>query len=175
MSKRKVKQKRIEEKTESFSFRIKLGEYEIEINGPYEKVTKTIENLPNIVTNVQKAMETVKPKTVATLTVKTEPTDKSQPIRKPSAQKYPRIASSANCEESVIRLLETYWGKWRPRTMEELGDAMKANKIKYSKRTINGTLNKLADKGKVKRWNTNTGFVYILAEGKSLGSGEDEA
>ena len=56
--------------------------------------------------------------------------------------------------------------------MEELKDAMKANGQKFSDNTLNGTLKKLGDKGKVRRWNTNTGFVYILGEGKQMASGE---
>jgi hypothetical protein len=168
---KKVKKKKIEKKPESFAFRIKLGEYEVEIKGTHEEVTKTLEGLPHLVTNVHKAFENVKPKTVTTLTVKTEPTAKAKAMPKTPAQTYPKITSPANCENAVLGLLETDWGKWRPRTMEELKDAMKANKIKYTKRTLAGTLNKLADKGMVRRWNTNTGFVYILAEEKPSSSG----
>jgi hypothetical protein len=164
-----------EKKSEGFAFRIKLGEYEVEIHGTQEEVTKTLKDLPNIVANVHKAFETVKPKTVATLTVKTEPTAKTKATPKTPAQTYPKITSAANCENAVLGLLESDWGKWRPRTMEELKDAMKANKIKYTKRTLTGTLNTLADKGMVRRWNTNTGFVYILAEKKPSSSGGKES
>ena len=168
---KKIKKEKIEKKPESFAFRVKLGEYEIEIKGTHDEVTKTLENLPNLVTNVHKAFENAKPKTVTTLTVKTEPSAKAKATPKTPAQTYPKISSAANCEDAVLRLLETDWGKWRPRTMEELDGAMKANDIKYPKRTLTGTLNTLADKGMVRRWNTNTGFVYILAEEKSLSSG----
>jgi hypothetical protein len=48
---------------------------------------------------------------------------------------------------------------------------MKANSIKYTKRGLAGTLNTLAEKGMVRRWSTNTGFVYILAEKKTSSSG----
>lgn len=160
-----------EKKSGGFAFRVKIGEYEVEIKGTHEEVTKTLKDLPDLVTNVHKAFENVKPKTIATLTVKTEPTDKAKTAPKTPAQTYPKITSAANCEDAVLRLLETNWGKWRPRTMEELKDAMKANKMKYTKRTLTGTLNKLADKGMVRRWNTNTGFVYILAEEKPSSSG----
>ena len=159
------------EKNEGFAFRIKLGEYEVEIHGTPEEVHKTLKDLPNIVTNVHKAFENVKPKTVATLTVKTEPPIKVKTTSKTPAQTYPKIMSATNCEEAILGLLETDWGKWRPRTMEELKDAMKANKMKYTKRTLTGTLNSLANKGKVRRWNTTTGFVYILAEKKTSGLG----
>jgi hypothetical protein len=162
-----------EKKSEGFTFRIKIGEYEVEIQGTPEEVTQTLKDLPNIVANVHKAFENVKPKTVATLTVKTEPAAKAKETSKTPAQTYPKITAVVNCEGAVLRLLETDWGKWRPRTMEELNDAMKANKVTYTTRTLEGTLNKLADKGMVRRWNTNTGFVYILAEGKpSSGGGE---
>ena len=163
--------KKEEEENMGFAFRIKIGEYEIEIRGKHEEVTKTIENLPGLAINVQKAFENLKPKTIATLTVKTEPTksESSESV----AQSYPRVASAANCEEAILRILETDWGKWRPRTMEELKETMKANALTYSGRVLNETLNKLADKGMVRRWNTNTGFVYILAEEKPLSSGEE--
>jgi len=160
-----------EKKSEGFAFRIKLGEYEVEIQGTQEDVAKTLNDLPNIVANVHKAFENVKPKTVATLTVKTEPTVKAKETPKAPAQAYPKITGVVNCEDAVFGLLETDWGKWRPRTMEELKDAMKASKITYTKRTLERTLNKLADKGMVRRWNTNTGFVYILAEKKPASAG----
>ena len=163
MPKKAVKEKI----SEGFAFRIKLGEYEVEIQGTPEEVANTLKDLPNIVANVHKAFETVKPKTVATLTVKTEPTAKTKETSKAPAQTYPKIAGVVNCEDAVLGLLETDWGKWRPRTMEELNDAMKASKITYTQRTLEKTLNKLADKGMVRRWNTTTGFVYILAEKKS--------
>ena len=169
--KTKQRQKKTEENNERFAFRVKIGEYEVEIRGTHEEVTKTIENLHSLVGCVHKAFETVKPKTVATLTVKTEAAPK--PTSEAPAQSYPRIASAANCEEAVLRILETDWGKWRPRTTEELKEVIKSNELKYSSHVLAETLNKLADKGMVRRWNTNTGFVYILAEKKKLSSGEE--
>jgi hypothetical protein len=169
---KKDEKKITQKKPESFAFRVKIGEYEVEIHGTHEDVTKTLKDLPDLITNVHKSFENVKPKTIATLTVKTEPTAKAKTTPKTPTQTYPKITSATSCEDAVLRLLETDWGKWRPRTMEELQDAMKSNKMKYTKRTLNKTLNKLADKGKVRRWNTTTGFVYILAEEKPLSSGE---
>ena len=171
MPKETIKKQKNEKKPENFAFRIKIGEYEVEIKGNHDDVTKTLENLPSLVTNVHKAFENVKPKTIATLTVKTEPPPKTKAAPKAPAQKYPKITSSSKCEDAVLGLLESDWGKWRPRTMEELKDAMKANNVKYARRSLTLTLNKLADKGMVRRWNTNTGFVYILAEEKPSSSG----
>jgi hypothetical protein len=166
---KKVTEKKTEEKHEGFALRVKLGEYEVDIRGTHEEVIKTVEDLPNLITNFHKAFEIAKPKTVATLIVKTEAPPKAAPEAR--AQAYPKIASSANCDEAVLRILETDWGKWRPRTTEELQDAMKANGLKFPGRTLGATLDALAEKGKIRRWNTNTGFVYILAEGKSSSSG----
>jgi hypothetical protein len=45
--------------------------------------------------------------------------------------------------------------------------------LKYSDRVFSQTLTLLANKGFVRRWNTNTGFVYILAEKKGLSEGEE--
>jgi hypothetical protein len=165
--------KKVEEKQEGFAFRVKLGEYEVEIRGAHVEVTKTIENLPNLVSNISKAFEIARPKTVATITVKTEapPKEASKAAAEAPAQTYPKIASPTSCDEAVLKFLETDWGKWRPRTMEELKEAMNANGLKYPGRTLGATLDALAEKDKVQRWNTNTGFVYILAEEKPSSSG----
>jgi hypothetical protein len=176
LSQKKNEPQNTEENHGSFAFRIKLGDYEVEIKGTHEEVTKTIQNLPDLVASIQKAFEVAKPKTVTTLTVKTEPPVVSaRAAPKADAQTYPKVRSAANCEEAIIKLLETDWGKWRPRTMEELQDAMEANNIKYTKRGLAGTLNTLAEKGMVRRWSTNTGFVYILAEKKTSSHGGEKA
>jgi hypothetical protein len=168
---KKLDKEKWEKRDSSFAFRVKIGDYEVEIRGTHEEVTKTIENLPALVMNVHKAMENVKPKTVATLTVKTEPATKEEPDA--PAKSYPKITAPASCAVAIMRILETDWGKWRPRTVDELKDAMKANDLKYGSRELTETLNKLAEKGTVRRWNTNTGFVYILAERKSSSSGDE--
>ncbi len=170
MPNKKIAEKTTDDKTGSFSFRIKNGDQEVEITGTHEEVTKTIENLPNLISNIQKAFDSIKPKTVATLTVKTEPQQKS--ASEEQTQQFPKINAPANAEEAILRVLGTDWGKWRPRTTEELKKAMKANEVKYSDRVLSESLETLARKGMLRRWNTNNGFVYILAEEKRLRSGE---
>jgi uncharacterized membrane protein len=157
-------------KSEPFTFRVKLGEYEIEIKGTHENVTNTIEKLPKLITNVHKAFDSLTPKTVTTLTVKTEPTE-SKTKSKKTSQEYPKITSSKSGEDAILRILNTNWGKWRPRTMEELQDAAKSNDLKYSKTILTKAVSKLVKKGKVRRWSTNAGFVYILAEEKPAHKG----
>jgi hypothetical protein len=152
-----------------FAFRIRVGDFEVEINGTREEVSKTIEELPSLMDKVHKAFEAVRPKKVTTLTVKTEP-DKGE---KKLPQQHPKILPSESCEEAILRLLETDWGKWRPRTIRELKEALKTNKMNYSGRTLTRILLKLARKKKVRRWKTDAGYVYILAE-KEDSRGEAE-
>jgi hypothetical protein len=151
------------ERRSSFGFRVKIGDYEVEISGTHEEVLRTIDELPSLIPSVQKAFEDLKPKTVTTLTVKTEPS-KEDSLK----QKYPKIQSTTKCDEDILRILESDWGKWRPRTIDELKEALQANGLSYSGHILAGVLLGLAKKGKVRRWKTDAGHVYILAEKEAL-------
>jgi predicted transcriptional regulator len=151
--------KTAKEKPSGFALRVKMGEYEVEINGNREDVLKTVEELPGIIANVGKAFETARPKKVATLTVKTEALKQEK-----NSQNYPKISSTENCEDNIMRTLQTDWGKWRPRTIDEIRDALEANGQNYAARALAAALNGLVKKGVIRRWNTDAGFVYILAE-----------
>jgi hypothetical protein len=151
----------------AFSLRIKIGDYEIELNGTHSDVMATAESLPELIASVNKAFESAKPKTVATITVKAA--DKTEPVKLPEnspTQKYPKIETTDHADQAVVRILESDWGKWRPRTVEELKEALLANDLKFSERVLTSSLDGLSKKGRVRRWSTNTGFVYILAEQK---------
>jgi hypothetical protein len=147
----------------NFVFRVKMGEYEVEVNGTREEVLKTIEELPSLTINVNKAFEGLRPKTVATVTLKKEDAKEEALM-----QKYPKILHTEKCDEAILRILETDWGKWRPRTVAELKDALKENELKFSGPILAGVLMGLVRKGKVRRWKTDAGYVYILAEKESL-------
>jgi hypothetical protein len=56
--------------------------------------------------------------------------------------------------------------------MEELNEVMKFNNLKYPGLVLPSILEALVEKGLVKRWNTNQGFVYILAEQNNITNGE---
>lgn len=140
-----------------------MGEYEVEIQGKREDVLMTLRDLPSLIDNVNKAFENVKPKKITTLTVKTEPAKEEN-----KSQKYPKISPTENYEEAIIKVLETDWGKWRPRTIDELRDALKANDMDYPGRMLAGILMALVKNEKIRRWNTDSGNVYILAEKEAL-------
>jgi hypothetical protein len=150
----------------NFALKVKIGEYEVEINGTREEVLKTVEELPTVIASVNKAFENARPKKVATLTVKTE-ASKQETHNK----NYPKISPTEDCEEAVIRILQTDWGKWRPRTIDEMKEALQANGHDHAGRPLAVALGGLVKKGEIRRWNTDAGFVYILAEKESLGAG----
>ena len=155
-----MKPKERKEVGSNFVFRVKVGEYEIEVGGTHDEVIKTIEDLPSLISNIQKAFDGARPKKFATLTVKTE----AQKDEKTTSEKFPRISVAETCDEAILRLLETDWGKWRPRTVEELRDALKGNGLEYPGRTLAAVLLDLVKQEKIRRWNTDSGYVYILAE-----------
>ncbi|MGQ9726887.1 MAG: hypothetical protein ACUVQL_07160, partial [Candidatus Bathycorpusculaceae bacterium] len=153
-----MKVKRAEDTPRSFVFRLRTGEYEVEICGTRDEVLKTIEDLPSLTANLHRAFEGLKPKTVATLTVKAAEGAKEEAIM----QKYPKILRAEKCDEAILRILETDWGKWRPRTVEELREALKANGMSYPGSSIARVLMGLVKKGLVRHWKTDAGYVYIL-------------
>lgn len=149
-----------------FAFRLKMSDYEVEINGSYDNVLNTLKDLPTLIDNIERGFEKVKPKKVATLTVRTG----APSSQKTASQQYPQISPTQKVDEAILKLLETDWGKWRPRTIEELGEALKASEMEPSPRTLAGVLMDLVKKEKVRRWNTSAGYVYILAEKEALHS-----
>jgi hypothetical protein len=146
-----------------------MGDYEVEVSGAYEQVLDTIRALPSLMGNVDKAFEKVMPKKVATLTVKTA----APKTERPPSQEYPQISRTAKLNEAILNVLETDWGKWRPRTIEELSEALKVNELQHSMRTLTGVLMELVKQEKIRRWSTDTGYVYILAEKEALRSRGD--
>jgi hypothetical protein len=159
-----LKVKRAGSMPRSFVFRLRTGEYEVEICGTREEVLKTIEDLPGLAANLHRAFEGLKPKTVATLTVKAAEGAKEEA----TMQKYPKILRTEKCDEAILRILETDWGKWRPRTVGELKEALKANGLSYSGSIVARVLMGLVKKGLVRHWKTDAGYVYILAEKEAL-------
>jgi hypothetical protein len=151
------------------SFRVKIDQNEIEISGTPKEVMKTIDDLPKLIENVFKAFRMIPPdlEEVETETElkKDKPlTVKLKPSSPPSGKRYPSIKKAKNCSQAVLKLLKTEWGMWRPRTMGEIVESLKANAIHYPSSTLSGVLSWLVKRGKVRRWKTDAGYVYIIAE-----------
>ena len=133
-----------------FSFRVKMGQMEIEISESREEVMKTIEELPQLMQTVSKAFKSTK---------------KGEDQSQSDSSAYPSVSASG-CSEAVLQLLDSDWGK-QPRSLPELGEALKANAVYYPSTTVSGVLAWLVRKNKIKRWKTDKGYVYVLAGGRS--------
>ena len=145
-----------------FSLRVKMNQNEVEISGTQKEVLKTIKDLPKLIENISKAFANIVSTVAATK--KTPITVKLTPPTTAPSKMYPSIKKAKNCSQAVLRLLESEWGVWKPRTLPEIVEALKVNALNYPKSTLSGVLSWLVKKGKVRRWKTDGGYVYILAE-----------
>jgi hypothetical protein len=149
-----------------FSLRVRFDECEIELEGTRKEVLETLNDLSALVAKVMKAFEEAKLKTAAQpetkpLTVRIAAAPANAPA---SSIPTPTIQPAKQFNQSILNLLETDWGRWRPRTMPEIIEALKTNGVHYPATTLSGVLMWLVKKGKVRRWKTDEGYVYILAE-----------
>ncbi len=137
-----------------FSVRVRLHRYEVEVSGSRDEVLKTFEDLPRLVAVISEAFGTVE----------VEPAE-TKPSVEGSAV-YPSIQSSGNCSDVVVQLLGSEWGRVQPRSLPELVEAMRDNAVHYPATTLSGVLSWLVRRGKIKRWKTEKGYVYVLSGGK---------
>ena len=135
-----------------FCLRVRLGQYEVEVSGSRDEVLKTFNDLPKLVAMISEAFGAVGIEASKNVTVGASGS--------PTA--YPSIQSSGNCSDAVLQLLETDWGHQQPRTLPELIEAMRANAVHYPPTTLSGVLTWLIRKGKIKRWKSEKGYVYVL-------------
>ena len=99
-------EKTVKDSVKSLAFRVKMGEYELEINGSRDDVFRAINELPSLMGNVCKAFEKLKPKRTTTLTVKTAPAaEEKRPTRK-----YPKIPRLEDCGKAVLKVLAKILG-----------------------------------------------------------------
>jgi len=147
-----------------FSLRIRFGEYEVELCGTRKEVLETLNDLSALVANVSKAFEEAKRKTAPSKPLTVQVTTPSSSKPSPQSVPIPSIPPAKKCSRAVLNLLETDWGRWRPRTLPEITEALKVNAVHYPSTTLSGVLTWLVKKGKVRRWKTDSGYVYILAE-----------
>lgn len=145
-----------------FSFRVRVGEHEVEIRGDRQEVLETIEKLPELMKNFSEAFKNMQVK--ASIVSVTAPKETEKAKVRGIPLPYPQISKGESCSKAILKLLESDWGRWRPRTLRELSEALEANDIHYPISTLSGVLNRLVKKGQVKRWKTEEGYVYIIAE-----------
>jgi len=76
-------------------------------------------------------------------------------------ERIPVIPSVAGCSEAIRLLMETDWGR-KPRSMNEIKQALEANAFYFSKGTLSGTLTTMVKKGKLKRVKEDGRWKYFL-------------
>jgi hypothetical protein len=76
-------------------------------------------------------------------------------------ERFPIIHGVAGCSEAIKLLMETEWGK-KPRSMNEIKQALEANAFYFSKGTLSGTLTMMVKKGKLKRFKEDGHWKYLL-------------
>jgi len=144
-----------------FCLRVRLGQFEVEVSGSRDEVLQTIKDLPGLVSVVSEAFSQAQA-VVDVSNISSVGAGDQAVAGRPSVA-YPSIRSSGSCSDAVLRLLSTDWGRGTPRTLPELVEAMRANAVHYPATTLSGVLNWLVRKGRVKRWKTDKGYVYVLA------------
>ena len=152
-----------------FSLRVRLGRCEVEISGGKDDVLRTVADLPSLIAVISEAFSSVGEvshnETGAQFASSMSSSQSSS-----RAHVYPSIRSTGGCADAVLRLLATHWGKAAPKTLPEIVEAMRANAVHYPVTTLSGVLNWLVRKGKVKRWKTDKGYVYVLAQATAMPS-----
>ncbi len=144
-----------------FCVRVRLGQFEVEVSGSRDEVLQTIEDLSGLVSVVSEAFSQAQ--AVVDVSNASSVGVRGQAGAGSASVAYPSIRSSGSCSDAVLRLLSTVWGRSAPRTLPELVEAMRANAVHYPATTLSGVLNWLVRKGRVKRWKTDKGYVYVLA------------
>jgi len=151
-----------------FSLRVRLGRCEVEISGSRDEVLETVKDLPSLVAAISEAFTGAGVEVSSNAPVGVESTSSAS-----VSSVFPSIQSSGNCSDAVLRLLSTDWGRAVPRALPELVEAMRANAVHFPATTLSGVLNWLVRKGRVKRWKTDKGYVYVLA-GRPAAPGQAE-
>ncbi|MFQ5871000.1 MAG: hypothetical protein ACE5IB_02420 [Candidatus Geothermarchaeales archaeon] len=138
-----------------YLIRVKIGDREIEIGGTKEDVLATFEEqLPAIVEKTITAF-------VGAEQGRAEGIEEAEMVEGRLKAEYPSIPPVKSCSEGVVELFKTKWGM-RPRTIGDIREALRANEVLYPVTTISGVLVNLTRHGKIRRWKTASGYVYVL-------------
>jgi hypothetical protein len=139
----------------AFTVRIRIGNNEIEISGTHEEVTRTLDDISELVSKVTSAFGNIP--TPHHIQVNEQTTQKSE-------EEFPSITidPATACPDAIIQILSTDWGKRKPRTLGEQLMAMKVNAIHYPEGTVKGRLTDLTKRGVLRRISSRRGYEYIL-------------
>ena len=154
-----------ERPSKKVSLRLKIGSNELEISGEYNDVMDIVDKLlPYLISkesvkgSEQVMMEEVK-REGEMLVISDLP---------PSIH----IKKGEPLTEILTKLFDTKWGH-KPRPLKEIIEALNSYGLYYPKSTIAVTLNRLSQRGVVRRVRTKEKY-YLYVSAKPLGGGDDE-
>jgi hypothetical protein len=120
--------------------------------GPYElSLEGTIEELPELI----KTLDSLE------IGLKTdEQVHEIVPLEPMANEETPSLAGSSSASEAVLKLFNTNWGV-KPKTIRQIKTVLDTNALFYPVTTLSGILTDLARHGKLRRWKTPEGYVYV--------------
>jgi len=134
---------------QTLHLKIKIGEMEVELSGKKQEVLSTLDDIKGIVDKV-------------TIAFNSNPRPEVRFMEKANALNYPKIPRTNKCNEAIVNLLSTDWGK-TPRAIGELREAMNANAVFFPNTTLSGVLVWLVRKDKLRRWkDRKRGYLYVI-------------
>lgn len=137
-----------------YHIRVRIGDREIEVGGSKEDVLSTFDD--ELVGLIRKTNEAF----VEAEQGESEAVEGGEAPTKVQGE-VPEIPDVSSCSEGIMELFKTNWGM-RPRTIGDIKEALRANQVHYPVTTISGVLVDLTRKGKIRRWKTASGYVYVL-------------
>jgi len=138
--------------------KIRLGDYEVEVEGQKEDVLEILESIDEVVSSASSALGS---RSTAVLPASAET----------KLEELPNVQMERDIQaaDAIVSMLSTNWGN-KPRNLTEIMAALEVNAIHFPKGTVAGRLTDLTRKGVLRRVKTPSGFGYVLIKGLQEGS-----
>jgi len=153
-----------DERPNIVSLRIKIGGNELEISGEYENVISIVDKLLPYLTSKEQVSEALQEP-------HEEANEESEDIRITDLPPSIPLKRGEPLTEILTKLFDTRWGN-KPRPLKEIIEALNSYGLYYPKSTIAVTLNRLAQRGVIRRVR-GKGKYYLYVSSKPLKGGVD--
>ena len=148
-----------DKKSSIVSLRIKIGGNELEISGDYDSVMSIIDKLLPYLMSREQASEAIQEP-------REESDEESKDIQITDLPPSIPLKRGEPLTEILTKLFDTRWGN-KPRPLKEIIEALNSYGLYYPKSTIAVTLNRLAQRGVIRRVR-GKGKYYLYVSSKPL-------
>lgn len=147
-----TEQKKKEESEEYSRVVVRMGEFEVELEGSHTNVQSLMgKPLFEFIEKLQKVVSEI-PTPEAEMPEAAPPTEYPPPLGKP-----------ATLGEALLKLMkESDWGR-KPRSLQEIMSALETNGLYYKKAAVATTLVTLMKKKELRRLGTRGSYQYVAA------------